>query len=139
MFQIIKWKIVYSERVMPKIWTGLNIIIGCCSKSIGVIKLSLSQNDPLIRETFWQNNSLVTHILFELKPIMIFSPVVDFGHHPLCTSKNPKKKHHSVALVKKFGFRRGGQLNRTITLWTTSMHHFFPMLQFLRDYSADKV
>ena len=49
------------------------------SKLIQVIKLSFCQNDPLLRESFWQNNSLVTHILFELKPIIIFSPVANFG------------------------------------------------------------
>ena len=30
------------------------------------IKLSLCQNDPLIGESFWQKDSLITHILFEL-------------------------------------------------------------------------
>ena len=34
-------------------------------------------------KSFGKNNSLVTHILFELQPIMIFSPVANFGHHPL--------------------------------------------------------
>ena len=43
-----------------------NLRLGCSSKNIWVIKLSLCQNDPLIGESFWQNNSLVTHILFEL-------------------------------------------------------------------------
>ena len=59
------------------------MIIGCSSKTISVIKLSFCQNDPLMGESFWQNNSLVTHILFELQPIMIFSPVANFEHHPL--------------------------------------------------------
>ena len=36
------------------------------SYSILVTKLSFCRNDPLIRESFWQKNSLVTHILFEL-------------------------------------------------------------------------
>ena len=31
-----------------------------------VIKLSFPQNDRLMGESFWQNSSLVTHILFEL-------------------------------------------------------------------------
>ena len=66
-----------------KFATGLNIIIGCSSKSMWVIKLFLCQNDPLMGESFWQNNSLITHILFELQSIMIFSPVANFGHHPL--------------------------------------------------------
>ena len=41
------------------------------------------QNDALFRESIWQNNSLVTHILFELQHIKIFSPVANFGNHPL--------------------------------------------------------
>jgi hypothetical protein len=48
-----------------------------------VIKLSFCQNDPLMGESFWQNNSLVTHILFELQPIIIFGPVVNFGDQSL--------------------------------------------------------
>ena len=34
-------------------------------------------------ESFLQNNSLVTHILFELQPIIIFSPVANFGDQSL--------------------------------------------------------
>ena len=34
-------------------------------------------------ESFWQNNSLVTHILFELQPIIMFSPVANFGDQSL--------------------------------------------------------
>jgi hypothetical protein len=34
-------------------------------------------------ESFWQNNSFVTYILFELQPINIFSPVADFGDQSL--------------------------------------------------------
>ena len=71
------------EGWCPKFATGLNTIIGCTSKSIRVIKLCLCQNDPLKGESFWQKDSLITHILFELQPIMIFSPVANFGHHPL--------------------------------------------------------
>ena len=48
-----------------------------------MIKLSLWQNDPLIGESFWQNNSLVTHILFELCLIWYINPVANFGTHPL--------------------------------------------------------
>ena len=33
------------------------------------MKLFFFQNDPIMGESFWQNNSLVTHILFELQPI----------------------------------------------------------------------
>ena len=36
--------------------------------------------------SFWQKDSFVTLILFELHmPLMIFSPVTNFGDHPLCT------------------------------------------------------
>ena len=49
------------------------------SKSIWVIKLSFCQKDLLMGESFW----LVTRKLFELCLIMIFSPVANFGHHPL--------------------------------------------------------
>jgi hypothetical protein len=59
------------------------MIIGCSSKSISVIKLSFCQNDSLMGESFWQNNSLVTNILFELQPIIIFSPVANFGDQSL--------------------------------------------------------
>ena len=47
------------------------------------MKLFFCQNDPLIGEPFWQNNSLVSHILFELQPIIIFSPVANFGNQSL--------------------------------------------------------
>ena len=49
------------------IWTGLNIKIGIpSSKSIGVTKLVFFQNDSPIGGSFWQNDSLITHILSEL-------------------------------------------------------------------------
>ena len=68
---------------LPKFATGLNMIIGCSSKSMWVMKLFFCQNDPLMGEPFWQNNSLVSHILFELQPIIIFSPVANFGNQSL--------------------------------------------------------
>ena len=48
-----------------------------------MIKLSFSQNDSQMAEYFLQKDSLITHILFELQSIIIFSPVANFGHHPL--------------------------------------------------------
>ena len=69
----------------PKFATGLNMIIGCSSKSISLIKLSFRQNVSLMRKLFWQNNSLVTHILFELQPIILFSPVTNFGDQSLAS------------------------------------------------------
>ena len=68
-----------SRDWSPKFATGLNMIIDCSSKSIWVILLSFCQNDPLVGESFRQNNSLVTHILFELQPVTIFSSVANFA------------------------------------------------------------
>ena len=34
--------------------------------------------NPLMRESFWQNNSLVTYIFFELQPIITLIPVANF-------------------------------------------------------------
>ena len=47
------------------------------------MKLFFCQNDPLMGEPFWQNNSLLSHIFFELQPIIIFSPVANFGNQSL--------------------------------------------------------
>ena len=41
-----------------------------------------------MRESFWQNNSLVAHIIFELQPIIIFSPGANFGDQSLITGIN---------------------------------------------------
>ena len=38
-----------------------------------MVKQSFCLNDPPIREPFWQKDSLITYILFELWLIMIFS------------------------------------------------------------------
>ena len=57
--------------------------IGCSSKSVWVIKLSFCQNDPFMGKSFWQNNSLITHLLFVLQPIIIFSPVANFGNQSI--------------------------------------------------------
>ena len=75
-----------SRGWFPKFATELNIIISHCSKSIVVIKLSFSQNDSPIRESFWEKDSLITLLLFKLWLIMIFSPVANFGNHPLAIS-----------------------------------------------------
>ena len=84
----------------PKFVTGLNIIIGCSSNSIWVIKPSFCQNDPLMGESFWQNNSLVTCILFELQPIIIFSPVANFGDQSLVSNENHDYRLLSFELDK---------------------------------------
>ena len=66
---------VYTEvRFACLLSGGLNIIIRHSSKIIWVIRLSFCQNDSLTRGSFWQKDSLITHILFDLWLIMIFSP-----------------------------------------------------------------
>ena len=45
--------------------------------------LLFCQNDFPMRESFWQKDSLITHILFELQPFIIFSPVANFGDQSL--------------------------------------------------------
>ena len=45
--------------------------------------LLFSQNDFPMRESFWQKDSLITHILFELHPFIIFSPVANFADQSL--------------------------------------------------------
>ena len=53
------------------------------------MKLFFCQNDCPIRGEFWQNNSFITHILFELHmPILIISPVQIIMGHPLIGLKN---------------------------------------------------
>ena len=65
----------------PKFATGLNMIIGCSSKIYEWP--DCCQNDSPIRGSFCHKDNLITHILFELQLIMIFSPVAILGHHPL--------------------------------------------------------
>ena len=45
-------------------------------------------------ESFWQKDSLITHTIFELWLIIIFSPVANFGQHPLVC----KKRHFVIKL-----------------------------------------
>ena len=52
------------------------------------MKLFFCQNDRLMGEPFWQNNSLVSHILFELQPMIIFSPVANFGNQSLVLDRH---------------------------------------------------
>ena len=59
--------IQYNASPISKFATGLNTKIGIVQIAcIRVIKLSSRQNDPPMGESFWQKNSLITFILFEL-------------------------------------------------------------------------
>ena len=53
------------------------------SKSIKVIKLSFYQNDSPMGGSFWQKDSLITYILFELCLFWYLSPVANLMHHSL--------------------------------------------------------
>ena len=105
MFTLINMQYFQSEvlallemkyKCLPRHWslkfaTGLDMIIDCSSKSIWVIKLSFCQNDP-----FCQNNSLVTHILFELCRIWYINPVANFVTHPLCANRSSNNSDFQV-------------------------------------------
>ena len=79
-------RLIYSSiDWSPKFVTWLNMIIGCSSKSIWVTRLIFCQNDSPMRGSFWQKDSFITYILFELQPVIIFSPVVNFGDQSLST------------------------------------------------------
>jgi len=106
---------VISRDWSPKFATGLNMIIGCSSKRIWVIKLSFCQNDPLMGESFWQNNSLVTHILFELQSIVIFSLVANFGDQSL---HNLKANNISVNDMTDKNYGQKKKSNRQFLSWT---------------------
>ena len=52
-----------------------------------MIKLSFCQNDSSMAVSFCLKDSLITHTLFELQPIMIFSLVANFGDQSLLAIK----------------------------------------------------
>ena len=83
------WTHLQTWDWSPKFATGLNMIIGFSSKSTWVTRLLFCQNDSSMRESFWQKDSLITHILFELQPIINYSPVANFGNQSLPTHLPP--------------------------------------------------
>ena len=104
------------------------------------MKLFFCQNDPLMGEPFWQNNSLVSHILFELQPIIIFSPVANFGNQSLLNVKS------AVSLKWSVGFENDIKITPIFTInfsskmlirqCFTSLEHTFldDVLNSLQDY-----
>ena len=79
------------------------------------MKLFFCQNDPLMGEPFWQNNSLVSHILFELQPIIIFSPVANFGNQSLITDMT-KHKHMYIPVTIFSDYKRNLTTNSEFRL-----------------------
>ena len=58
--------ILHTNVWVKKTETIHSSVISNSSKSIWLIKLSFCQNDSPIGGSFWQKDSLITHILFEL-------------------------------------------------------------------------
>ena len=77
-----------------KFTTGINTKIDRVQrKSIKVIKLSFCQNDSPMGGSFWQKDSLITLILFELcMSILVFIPVANLMHHTLGISSVTNKQ-----------------------------------------------
>jgi hypothetical protein len=71
----------YSERFQD-IYTFSESIWNI--RKVGKIDCRKMQGQIIfIRRSFWQKDSLITHMIFELCLFMIFSPVANFRHHPL--------------------------------------------------------
>ena len=99
------------------------------------MKLFFCQNDPLMGEPFWQNNSLVSHIFFELQPIIIFSPVTNFGDQSLfdigttlyrCKVENflKKEQKQSIMFFVNRNFTTGFALVSSTTKQRETMFRF---------------
>jgi len=83
------------------------------------MKLFFCQNDPLMGEPFWQNNSLVSHILFELQPIIIFSPVANFGNQSL-----PREDLGENSVIGTFSNSNWDQFNfYLVKMYCTNLFH----------------
>ena len=88
MFQKENQYVFFVLSISNNVWvkkteTIHSIVISHSSKSIWVIKLSFCQNNSPMGGSFWQKDSLITHILFELWLIMIFSSVANFAQQSL--------------------------------------------------------
>ena len=60
-------KVVHNYiKCVPKKVDWAKLLNWHSSKSIWMIKLPFCQNEPPMGESFWQKDSLMTHILFEL-------------------------------------------------------------------------
>ena len=82
----IKYNLLISNNVwVKKTETIHSIVISHSSKSIWVIELSFCQNDSPTGGSFWQKDSLITHILFELWLITILWIVSVFLTQTLCS------------------------------------------------------
>ena len=74
-----------NYRLLPKICDWAKYQNRHNSKTIRVTKLSFCQSDSPMSKSFWENNSLVTHIFFDLCLLKHFSPVANFGQQSIVT------------------------------------------------------
>jgi hypothetical protein len=58
----------------------------------------------MMGESFWQKNSLITRIFSELQPIIIFSPVANFGYQSIVEEEKkfplPNQSQKSVFAIE---------------------------------------
>ena len=82
-------------RLLPKIWDWPKYQNRHNSKSIRVTKLSFCQSDFPTSESFWQKNSLITHIFFDQCLFKHFSPVANFGQQALKLKLSAQVQNYS--------------------------------------------
>ena len=89
MHQICDWARYHNRHIFKKYMSDQAVL--------------LRKIDPTMGESVWQNNRLVTHILFEpIMPIMIFSPVANLMHHPICSYNSWDTDNHVSFPVSGF-------------------------------------
>ena len=86
-FDGLKWGDNWDNVWVSKFRTSIVCVISHSLESIWVIKPSFCQNDPSMGETFWQKDSLITHILSELWLITHTILVRNLLTHMLQTNK----------------------------------------------------
>jgi hypothetical protein len=128
-YNICCWK---SYRLITKICDWAKFDHRLQFKSIWVTRLLFCQNHSRMRGSFWQKDSLITHILFELQPIIIFSPVANFGDQSLiskffkychyCISKNTSEPIHFNPKIYLIFFPKAWNSITNISItWTVAV------------------
>ena len=74
-------------------------------------RLLFCQNDSPMGGSFWQKDSLITHTLFELWLIIMFSTVVNFAQQPPPTNVPPSPPNCETFLTSELS------LNQTYSLF----------------------
>ena len=100
---------------MPKICPWARYQNRHSSKSIWVIKLSFCQKDLPLLESFWQKDSLITHILFELCLFRHLAYSTFFG-----TRFKQRKPHWSLQRGEMIKWKK-----KTFSEWISTHCAFF--------------